>query len=243
MLMAIDGTTFLVVAATLAAGGVGGWVVHERTANSPDDRAPATPPVLPSATPAEAPVSVEVVEAATGAAVCDDSVGTAEACPSVGPSDEGICANTILKRCNEFKMAFKPRVAQQAVACLRQLKANERCDPARINQCGHAALMAACPESAPPSKGTFVPATGTRPASVTLAAESVTDSSPLTKTCENLVKSCGPPLSPTLNDCRQTLAGMTELGRASLVECVTAHCTTRGLLGCEAFPKAAVASQ
>lgn len=232
--MAIDGTAFLVIAGALAAGGVGGWVVHERTGKSATV-VPVPSSVLPKATPSEGPVSVEIIEPATGAVPCDDSVGAAEACPSVGPSDEGLCANTILKRCNDFKAAFKPKVAEQAVACLRLLKPQERCDPARINQCGHAALMAACPEPVPPSKGTFVAATGTRPARLTLSAEAVAASSPLTNTCENLIKSCGPPLKPTLNDCRQTLAGMNQQGRASLVECVTAHCAERGLLGCEAY--------
>jgi hypothetical protein len=152
-------------------------------------------------------------------------------------SDEGVCANVILKRCTDFKASFKPRVAQLAVACLRQLKANERCDAVRINQCGHAALMAACPEPMPPSKATLQPATTTTPASVTVAQDPKAAASPLVKSCEGLVKACGGPLGPTPNDCRQTLSGMNETGRANTGECVLAHCTDRGLLGCEAATK------
>jgi len=164
--------------------------------------------------------------------------GSPEECPSVGPSDEGICANTIMKRCNEFKSAMKPRVAAQAVACLRALKGNERCDAARINQCGHSALMSACQEAPRAQKGLFHPATGTEPATVTLVEDTTPDPSLLTAACNNIMRSCGEKSSnPTLMDCRQTLAGMNEMGRASMVDCVSAHCSDRGLYGCEAVPK------
>jgi hypothetical protein len=239
--MAIDRSNFLLVAGALAAGGLGGWAFREQGLK----RQPVAPVAEPmKAKPAmpEGPVNVAVVEPMSGAATCDDSVGVAEECPSVGPSDEGACPNVILKRCTDFKAAFKPKVAQAAVACLRQLKPNERCDATRVNLCGHAALMAACPEPVPPPKATLQPASATTPVSVTLAPDPALPASPLAKTCEGIVKACaGQPLSPTVSDCRQTLAGMNETGRASTAECVVAHCSDRGLLGCEGVQRAATA--
>lgn len=239
--MAIDRTNFLLIAGALAAGGAGGWVLHERRANPPVV-VPTAELAKPKPALPEGPVPVALVEPTSGAAVCDDSTGLAEECPSVGPSDEGGCANVILKRCTDFKAAFKPKVAQLAVACLRQLKANERCDVARINLCGHAALMAACPEPTPPAKATLEAATTTTPARVTLAPDPALIASPLAKTCESVVKACGSqPLGPTLSDCRQTLVGMTDMGRALTAECAAAHCTDRGLQGCEAVARAPTA--
>lgn len=239
--MAIDRSNFLLIAGALAAGGVGGWVMHERRA-TPPVATPTAETAKPKPALPEGPVPVAVVEPLSGAPVCDDGVGVAEECPSVGPSDEGGCANVILKRCTDFKAAFKPKVAQQAVACLRQLKANERCDVARVNQCGHTALMAACPEPAPPMKATLEPATTTTPARVSLAPDPTWIASPLVKTCEGIVKACSSqPSGPTLNDCRQTLVGMTETGRTLTAECVATHCTDRGLLGCEAAARAPTA--
>jgi hypothetical protein len=150
-----------------------------------------------------------------------------------------VCPNVILKRCQEFKAAFEPKVASLAVACLRALKANERCDPARINQCGHQALMAACAEPAPAMKAELQNTSGSEPPTVTIAPDASTPSSPVAVACESIVKGCGSqPLGPTPADCRQTLAGLNDVGRASMVECVTAHCTDRGLFGCEAVPRA-----
>jgi hypothetical protein len=186
---------------------------------------------------------VVVVDPEAAEPACDDSVGTPEECPSVGPADES-CANIIFKRCSEYKAAFKPKVAQEAVACLRRLKAHERCDPARINLCGHRALMAACAEPAANTKGRLVRATGTKPATVHLTEDPNADDSPLTATCERVIKSCaGQPMTPTLADCRQTLTGMNESGRASMVACVAVHCRERGLLGCEAVPQVAGAAK
>jgi hypothetical protein len=239
--MAIDRSNFLLVAGALAAGGAGGWIVHEQRANRPTVTA-TTESAKPKPALPEGPVPVALAEPMSGAAVCDDAMGISDECPSVGPSDEGGCANVILKRCTDFKSAFKPRVAQLAVACLRQLKANERCDAARINLCGHAALMAACPEPAPPVKATLEPATTTTPVRVSLAADPALAASPLVKTCESIVKACSSqPLGPTASDCRQTLVGMTETGRALTAECAAAHCADRGLLGCEAQARAPTA--
>ncbi len=138
----------------------------------------------------------------------------------MGPADEGVCTNFAAKRCSEFKSAFKPKVSQAAVACLKNLKGNAACDPARVNLCGHSALMAACPEPLPDA--TKADTTG------------VAVSSPVTSACEGIVKSCaGQAASIALADCRQTLSGMSDFGRASMADCMAKHCGDKGLLGCE----------
>lgn len=237
--MLINRAEFLLVASALAAASGG----CQRNPPPPSP-APAAPAAVatPSVTPQAGPVPVEIIEpTAAGATACDDLQGVPEECPSVGPADEGVCPNVIQKRCNDFKSAMKPRVAAQAVACLRALQGNERCDPGRINLCGHQALMSACGEPSRPQKGELRAATGTTPASVTVTPE-VGEPSPLTRACASILKACGErPLAPSLADCRQTLSGMTESGRASMVECVSQHCSDRGLLGCEAAPKLASA--
>jgi hypothetical protein len=130
-------------------------------------------------------------------------------------------------------------VATQAVACLRALKGFERCDPLRINQCGHMALMAACPEPAPPLKGELSSAPDKTAPTVTLSADPTAPASPVATACEGILKACkSPPLGPSYGDCRQTLAGLNDLGRASMVDCVSSHCTDRGLYLCEAVLKA-----
>lgn len=230
--MLVDRSQFLLMASALAAGSV-----------ACDVRSPAPPAPAATSTPTPAPVAtgpvvVDIVEPTPAGAACDDTQGVPEQCPSVGPSDEGVCPDLIQKRCGDFKAAMKPRVAAQAVACLRALKGAERCDPARIHQCGHQALMSACPEPAPPKKGEYRAAQGSQPASVTITPDTAPETSPVASACQSIVKACGErPLSPTLADCRQTLAGMTESGRANMVECVTQHCTDRGLIGCEAAAK------
>lgn len=239
--MLVDRSQFLLIASALAAGSVA-------CDRDPLGRAPAPPPATaaaPVAAPvATGPIVVDVVEAALpSTAACDDSQGVPEECPSVGPSDEGVCPNLIQKRCADYKVAMKPRVAAQAVACLRSLKNHERCDPARISQCGHQALMSACSEPARPKKGEYRAAQGSQPASVTITADTTPETSPVASACGQIMKACGErPLSPSLADCRQTLAGMTDTGRANMVECVTQHCTDRGLIGCEASPKTVSAS-
>jgi hypothetical protein len=237
--MAIDRTNFLVMAGALAAGGVGGWAYRDRDAMIARSALANTPAPKPAAAAPSGPVPVTVVDSRVAATpACDDTQGTSEECPSVGPSDEGVCANVILKRCQEFKAAFKPKVATAAVACLRALKPAERCDPARINQCGHLALMNACPEPAPPVKAQLQSASGSEAPTVTIALDATTPASPAATACETLVKSCSSQaLGPTQSDCRQTMAGLNDVGRASLVDCVTAHCNDRGLYGCEAVPK------
>src|SRR5450432_2060894 len=169
--MVIEKTGFLLIAGTLAAGGVGGWLA--RDSKAPRNHSADVPPPAVTAAPV---TSVVVIDRSPPPPVCDDSVGTPEDCPAVGPSDEGVCTNLAAKRCAEFKSAFKPKVAQAAVACLRRLKGNELCDPARVNLCGHEALMAACPDS-------------TQPAGSDAGANAL--SSPVAQACDNIVKSCG----------------------------------------------------
>lgn len=239
--MLVDKSHFLLMAGALAAGGVGGWAIRDRDANVTREAAPRIPIAKTIEAPPLGPMQVTIVEETSEPApVCDDNQGVPEECPSVGPSDEGICANLVLRRCQEFKVAFKPRLATLAVACLRALKPNERCDPARINQCGHAALMSACPEAAPAWKGQLVRTSGTDPGTVTIKRDSMAPVSPVASACESILKGCGSQApSPTLDDCRQTLTGLNDAGRAMMTECVSAHCTDRGLYGCEAVPKAA----
>ena len=234
--MAVDRTKFLFMAAALAA--VSGCDRLGLPAPSP-----AAPAAAPSVAAPPAPVSVDILPAATTAPVCDDSQGTAEECPSVGPSDEGVCPNVINKRCSDFKAAMKPRVAAQAVACLRALKGNERCDLTRINQCAHAALMTACQEPPKAQKGMYEAASATKPASVTITPDATPDTSPVAAACSNIMRSCGEKsLNPTTADCRQTLAGLNDTGRANMVDCVSAHCVDKGLYGCEAQPRAVAIS-
>ena len=238
--MAIDRSDFLILASTLAAGGAGGWFYRDR---GPDLR---TPPVAPAPATVQAPApsssvppwpsAVAIVDA-KAAPACDDSQGTPEPCPSVGPADEGICANLIYKRCQEFKTAFKPRVATNAVACLRALKGYERCDPLRINQCGHTALMAACPDAPPPLQGRLSSSSEVAPAQVTLEPDPSWSGTPVRAACESILKACNKPPAPTLTDCLQTLAGLNDMGRANMVDCATKHCNDRGLYLCEAVPK------
>jgi len=225
--MVIEKSGFLLMAGTLAAGGVGGWLAHD--VKSHNERAQLSEPAIaavPVVVPSAAPVTsvAATAERAPAAPVCDDSVGTVEECPAMGPADEGVCTNFAAKRCSEFKAAFKPKVAQAAVTCIKNLKGNAACDPARVNSCGHNALMAACPEPVPDT--TKADTTG------------ATLSSPVASACESILRTCaGQALMPTVADCRQTLSGMTDFGRASMIECMATHCGDKGLLGCEGMKK------
>ena len=211
------------MAGTLAAGGVGGYLLRDSKINH---SAEVPVPTSGTAEPKVAEPKVAVVEHLPATPPCDDSmsVGTLEDCPAMGPADEGVCSNLAAKRCAEFKLAFKPKVAQAAVSCLRSLKGNALCDPSRVNLCGHGALMAACPDLPPSTTATD--------------AGVVMPPSPTSVACDAIVRGCnGQPLGPTLADCRQTLSGMTDAGRANMVECMATHCADKGLLGCEAFKK------
>jgi hypothetical protein len=219
--MIIERSGFLLMAGTLAAGGVGGWVAHDSKVHA-ERPAPQVALVAPAP-----PASVVVIEHLPPPPVCDDSVGSPGDCPAVGPSDEGMAVNIAAKRCADFKLAFKPKVAQAAVACLRQLKPNEMFDAARVNLCGHTALMAACPDPTPSSQASDGSKLDTPPTP-----------SPVGQACDDIVKGCaGVPVAPSMSDCRQTLSGLSDTGRANMTECMASHCGDKGLLGCEAFKK------
>ena len=233
--MTVDKSDLLFMAGALVAGGVAGWLAHD-VGGHPEPTAFTEPPttalfVAASASPAVA------IKHVPNPARCDDSVGTAPDCPATAADDEGVCtapdcpataaddegvcAKFVAKRCADFKSAFKPKVAQAAVACLRDLEGNAACDPARVNLCGHNALMAACPEAMP--EPTQIAATGAAPGASISSA------------CDSILRSCaGQPRPPTLAECRRTLTGMSDLGRASIVECMAKHCADEGLVGCEA---------
>jgi hypothetical protein len=212
--MVIERSGFLLAATALGAGAVGGWLMRDKSSATPTADTP------PHASAMPAPPTIIVVDRTPPPPPCDDNIGAVQDCPAVGPSDEGIC-QIAAKRCIEYKLAFKPKVAQAAVACLARLKGNELCDPVRVNLCGHTALMAACPD--PVAASGSIEAGATPTPSVVMAS------------CESIIKSCGnEALPPTMADCRQTLSGMSDTGRANMMACVSTHCRDRALLGCEA---------
>lgn len=216
--MQIETGSFFILVATLAAGGGAGYYAGEKHVfDGPPPKDPAAQPTgLPSAILLTPPA---VVLAAPPAAPCEDAVGVPGACPPPGYSaDEGGCGALPTKRCNEFKQAMKPKVAERAVSCLNALTPAERCDPIRLNLCGHLALMSACQE---PQE------TGKEAAGATAAS--------LTRVCQTVIDECATaPLGPTLRDCRATLSGMSELGQNRMVSCMKTHCTDKSLLFCEA---------
>lgn len=239
--MHVDKAGFLALTAALAGGGVVGYLVadrHHAATAVKDEKPPVTVERPPSEEELKAAVETRRKELAEArAAQCNDDVGAPEQCPAGGAPDstsEGLCGDGIswaAKRCADFKAAFKPKVAQAAVACLRSLKGAEQCDQARVNLCGHQALMSACQEDVPE---TFLGATSTQP--VTLAK----DAEPLkgvAAQCDAIVKSCGGSAPATsYADCMHTLSGMNEAGRASAASCMKLHCSDKGFLGCEAAP-------
>ncbi len=245
--MALDQSAFLLMTGALAAGGAGGYYAHQQGWIGHDKSAETVTVVQPVANPDEArtdagtlsaanapPVqSVEPVMAAAPLPLCDDSQGTPGDCPAPGmPTDEGGCGAFITTRCKDFKTSLKPRVAEVAVNCLRELKANERCDKNRVNLCGHLALTNACIEPEPVSTG--VSATASAAAAATPPAPGS-----VVAMCDSIIKAAGTSRTgPTLADCRQTLSGMNETGRTRMLECMKKNWSTKGLLGCEAIDPA-----
>ena len=226
--MQIDAKSFFMLAATLAAGGAGGFMASEKHVFGP----PPVPPVPSiSAEPKkpETPPPPVVVDAGPAAPLappplpaCDDSVGTAGDCPPIGfPTEEGGCGPYANKRCNEYKQAFKPRVAESAVTCLAKLTPQERCDPKRVDLCGHVALQNACVE---PDMVSYVGwDAGPPPANGVTAA------------CTTMVGACANATVPlSLVDCQRTLAGMNAKGREQMQACLKKHCVDKGFLYCEA---------
>jgi hypothetical protein len=209
----IDKGSFLLALGTIAAGGAGGYFVGDRgllhQATVPAGAAEAQPSSSsapsPGATPASRPT-------------CDDMVGTPAACPPPGYSaDEGGCGPFPAKRCEDFKQTMKPRIAEHAVACLNSLTSAQRCDPNRVNLCAHAALMSAC---------TSLDSAASNGASTDDDVE---------VRCAAVVQACGAvSVAPTPRECRETLAGLSVLGRDRLVTCMRSHCLDKGLAACVA---------
>jgi hypothetical protein len=215
--MIINRASFFLAMGALAAGGAaGGYYVADHGLLKSPSPLGATEQQAPVATLEPTPVAKPVAPAAP---VCDDMVGAPAACPAPGyPSEEGEgCGMLPAKRCDDFKKAMKPRVAEHAVACMNALTAGQRCDPNRLNLCAHLSLMAACPEPDAPvgASTTVVDDVGTH--------------------CQSVVQACGSSsFTPSSRDCRATLAGMSALGRDQMVSCMKTHCSDKGLVGCEA---------
>jgi hypothetical protein len=218
--MNIDAGSFFILVGTLAAGGGAGYFASQKHVFEPRPVAAPTPRELPPPATVSAPIASVAVPAKPAPPPCDDAVGSPGTCPPPGYSaDESGCGALPTKRCNDFKLAMKPRVAERAVACLNALKPGERCDPARLNLCGHVALMSACQEAEDADKD---------------AADAIT--SGLTAVCQTVLQECiATPFGPTLRDCRATLSGMSEAGRSKMALCMKTHCTDKGLLNCEAL--------
>jgi hypothetical protein len=215
--MQVDKGAFMMFVTSLALGGAAGYVASEKDlVPHIDKKAPPPPPPVHSAAPivAEAPkdagppVAVAVVDAGP---VCDDNGGgEPEACPPIGyPAIEGGCGALTFNRCNDFKQTMKPRVAKAAIHCLNKLNYAEKCDPKRVDLCGHLALMNACED---------------------FHTASVTDG------CEKIEKACASAsITPSKSECHRTMSGLREVGRETMVECAKKHCADRGIVGCEAI--------
>ena len=223
--MQIDTGSFFILAFTLAAGGVGGYYASEKHLIHPAPPPPAPPPPPPTVSAATiAPPPPPPKPAPT----CDDMVGAPAACPPpVWPAEEGMggCGMLPVKRCEDFKQAMKPRVAERAVACINALNQAQRCDPNRLELCGHTALMSACSIVEPPPEADAGP------------DEIATHCTAILHGCEAVTP------GPTMHDCRTTLAGMSVLGRDRMVACMKTHCNDKGLLFCEAQVEAGQSAQ
>jgi hypothetical protein len=221
--MLIDRGIFFLSLSSLAVGGVGGYVASEKNVlphlagSSHESPSPSKTELSSAPAPASANLVAVAAPVASPAPMaqapaCDDSVGEAEACPRMpAPTAEGAvtCGGAATTRCADFKVTMKPRVAQAAVACLNKLTAAERCDPKRVELCGHLALMNACDDTAATSA--------------------------IASTCEKIVQTCGAsPLAPSQNECRLAMTGLREVGREAMLDCAKKHCFDKGVLGCEA---------
>jgi hypothetical protein len=218
--MVIDRTSFFLALGGLVAGGAGGYFVGDRGLLNAQHAVGVTEQQPPLAAPTATPVAVSASPTMPPPPVCDDTVGTAGACPVPGySSDEGEgCGALPTKRCQDFKQAMKPRVAEGAVACLNALPAAQRCDSNRMNLCGHVALMSACPEPEGAAVAGVVPP------------------DELTTRCTSIAQGCnGTAFSPSMRECRATLAGLSTFGREQIASCMKTHCGDKGLVGCEAI--------
>ena len=213
----IDKGSFFILAFTLAAGGAGGYYASEKHVfHPPEPSPPPLPPPPPAVSSAPAPPPPPPPKPAP---TCDDMVGAPAACPPpVWPAEEGMpgCGMLPVKRCEDFKQAMKPRVAERAVACINALTVPQRCDPNRLELCGHTALMGSCSIDDGPQEADASP------------DEVATKCTTIAHECEGVTPGL------TLRDCRTTLAGMTALGRERMATCMKTHCSDKGLLFCEA---------
>jgi len=214
--MIIDKATFLVTVGSLAVGSAGGYLAGERGVlrAAPPAGVTEEQPPPPHQAVETAPVS-EPAAAAPVEPACDDSVGVAAACPPVGyPAEEGGCGALPAKRCQDFKQAMKPRVAERAVACLNALTPGQQCDPSRVSLCAHLALMNACPEPEPVATGAAPP-------------------DELAARCTAIERGCGvTAFGPSMRECRATMAGLNAAGREAMTTCMSTHCGDKGLVGC-----------
>jgi hypothetical protein len=129
---------------------------------------------------------------------------------------------------------MKPHVAERAVACLNALTPAQRCDPNRLELCGHTALMSACSIVEPAPDGAGAPSD--RPGSGAGApSDSGAAADEIGTECTAILKECeGVKPGTTMHDCRTTIAGMSVLGRDRMRACMKTHCNDKGLLFCEA---------
>jgi hypothetical protein len=209
--MTIDKASFFLALGAIAAGGAGGYFVRDRNLLA----APRGEGI--GATAPQAADHAAAPAATTTGPPCEDGIGVPATCPPPPFSaDESGCAPFATRRCEDYKQTMKPRVAEQAVACILALSPAQRCDSGRVNRCGHEALMNAC--SAPEG-----------PATASAGAAAGADD--VGARCEAIARGCP---GTSMRECRATLAGMTELGRARTAACMSAHCADKGLLGCEA---------
>jgi hypothetical protein len=209
--MNVDKASFYATLAALAVGGAGGYYAGDQHLLRGPDK------TEPMGAAERQPPAAESVKPPAPAPACDDSIGAPAACPAPGYSaDEGERGCMLAaKRCADFKQSMKPRVAELAVACLDALTPAQRCDASRVAYCGHAALMAACNDVEPSTRSSTADDVGT--------------------TCTAISAACGgAALAPSMRDCHATLAGLTTLGREQMASCMKAHCSDKGLLGCEA---------
>jgi hypothetical protein len=216
--MQVDKGAFMMFVTSLALGGAAGYVASEK------DLVPHLDKKHPPAPPPSASIVAEVKDAGPpppaapppvvvdAGPLCDDTtgIGEPEACPPIGyPTVEGGCGALTFNRCNDFKQTMKPRVAKAAIHCLNKLNYAEKCDPKRVDLCGHLALMNACEDFHTPS---------------------VTDG------CEKIDKACaGASITPSKSECYRAMSGLREAGRDTMVECAKKHCADRGIVGCEAI--------
>lgn len=214
--MQVERGRFLLAVSTLAAGAAGGYLASEKNVvphlselRGPTIQQESTPP--PPAEPEVTGVA-QLTAAEKIKPACDDSITAADIgdCPAVGlPTEEGGSGGLAAARCADFKKTMKPRVAAAAVACLKHLSPAEQADPKRVDLCGHNALMNACDDS---------------------SAESVT------QTCAAIANACP---GTSKQECGMAMSGLREIGRESLLDCTRAHCTDKGLVGCEGVGPAA----